>query len=120
MEDLAAAYIAEVRAVQPEGPYFLGGLSFGGIVAFEMAQQLYACGQEVGLLALFDTPTPWASAPKPPFQRLAGHLQNLRRFGPSYLRLKARRPLGALRRRLQRYLGAARSPRPRSSPMGDG
>ena len=40
VEDLAASYIAEVRAVQPEGPYFLGGLSFGGIVAFEMAQQL--------------------------------------------------------------------------------
>jgi thioesterase domain-containing protein len=91
--DLAAAYLAEVRTVQPEGPYFLGGLSFGGIVAFEMAQQLYECGEEVALLALFDTPTPWATAPKPLPKRLAGHLANLRRFGLGYVRTKVRRRL---------------------------
>jgi surfactin family lipopeptide synthetase A len=55
VEDMAAHYVKEVRSVQPEGPYFLGGLSFGGAVAFEMARQLQAEGQEVGLLALFDT-----------------------------------------------------------------
>ena len=77
VEDLAAAYITEVRAMQPEGPYFLGGLSFGGIVAFEMGQQLFASGQEVAMLALFDTPTPWAAAPKPLFQKLAGYLHNV-------------------------------------------
>jgi len=37
---MAAYYIKALRTVQPEGPYFLGGWSFGGLVAFEMAQQL--------------------------------------------------------------------------------
>jgi amino acid adenylation domain-containing protein len=55
VEDMAAHYIGEMRSVQPEGPYYLGGLSFGGAVAFEMARQLHAQGQEVGLVALFDT-----------------------------------------------------------------
>ena len=55
VEDMAAHYIAEMRSAQPEGPYYLGGLSFGGAVAFEMARQLHAQGQEVGLVALFDT-----------------------------------------------------------------
>ena len=55
MEDLAAHYIEEMRTLQPESPYFLMGLSFGGVIAYEMAQQLVAQGQQVGLLALFDT-----------------------------------------------------------------
>jgi acyl-CoA synthetase (AMP-forming)/AMP-acid ligase II/thioesterase domain-containing protein len=54
VEDMAALYIKEIRTVQSEGPYFLGGGSSGGIVAFEMAQQLQAQGQQVALLALFD------------------------------------------------------------------
>src|SRR5205823_8503421 len=44
-----------LRNVQPEGPYFLGGYSFGGIVALEMAQQLIAHYPEQVLLVLFDT-----------------------------------------------------------------
>jgi oxalate---CoA ligase len=55
VEDMAAHYLREIRAIQSEGPYFLGGLSFGGTVAFEMAQQLHAEGERVGLLFLFDT-----------------------------------------------------------------
>jgi amino acid adenylation domain-containing protein len=55
VEEMAAHYLSEIRSVQSEGPYYLGGLSFGGAVAFEMAQQLRAQGQEVGLVALFDT-----------------------------------------------------------------
>jgi thioesterase domain-containing protein len=55
---MAAHYIKEMRALQPEGPYYLGGSSFGGLIAFEMAQELYAQGHEVGLLALFDTFAP--------------------------------------------------------------
>ena len=98
VEDLAASYVKEVRALQPEGPYFLGGLSFGGIVAFEMAQQLCAVGQEVALLALFDTPTPWAFTPKPLFGRLAGHLSNFHRFGFGYIQKKFGRRLKGLQR----------------------
>jgi len=55
IEEMAAHYIDEMRAVQPQGPYFLAGYSFGGLVAYEMAQQLRASGNEVGLLALLDT-----------------------------------------------------------------
>ena len=55
VEDMAAHYLEEIRAVQPQGPYYLGGLSFGGTVAYEMAQQLLANGEQVGLLFLFDT-----------------------------------------------------------------
>jgi aspartate racemase len=52
---MAAFYVSQMRTLQPEGPYFIGGGSSGGVVAFEMAQQLSAQGQKVALLAMFDT-----------------------------------------------------------------
>jgi len=60
IEDMAAYYIKALQTVQLEGPYLLGGWSMGGVVAFEMAQQLHAQGQRVALLALLDArmPTP--------------------------------------------------------------
>lgn len=66
IEDMAASYVQAIRTVQPTGPYLLGGWSMGGVVAFEMAQQLRAQGQIVGLLAMFDgrIPTPDAIFPE--------------------------------------------------------
>jgi amino acid adenylation domain-containing protein len=58
VEEMAAFYIKELIVVQPNGPYFLGGSSFGGAVAFEMAHQLKALGKEVAFVALFDTNGP--------------------------------------------------------------
>jgi thioesterase domain-containing protein len=58
LEDMAAEYIEAMRALDSHGPYFVGGWSFGGTVAFEIAQQLHAQGHEVALLALLDTPAP--------------------------------------------------------------
>jgi thioesterase domain-containing protein len=55
VEEMAAQYLTDIRSVHPEGPYFLGGYSFGGLVAYEMAQQLTARGKQVAFLALFDT-----------------------------------------------------------------
>ena len=52
--DMARHYVAAVREERPHGPYALGGHSFGGIVAFEMARQLLAAGETVALLALID------------------------------------------------------------------
>ena len=55
VEEMAEAYLKEVRRVQPEGPYHLGGYSMGGRVAFEMARRLIEEGQEVAFLALFES-----------------------------------------------------------------
>ncbi|MBT9317709.1 polyketide synthase [Leptothoe spongobia] len=56
IEAIAAHHIKAIQAVHPQGPYRLGGHSFGGKVAFEMAQQLCDRGQEVSLLVLLDIP----------------------------------------------------------------
>ncbi|MBP2639111.1 MAG: AMP-dependent synthetase [Firmicutes bacterium] len=58
IESLARRYVRDIRAVQPQGPYYLAGHSLGGLIAFEMAQQLRRAGQEIALLALFDTRHP--------------------------------------------------------------
>ena len=58
VEDIATRYVQAIRAVQPRGPYYLAGHSGGGVVAFEMAQQLQAHSEQVALLVLFDTPCP--------------------------------------------------------------
>ncbi|MGP3689118.1 amino acid adenylation domain-containing protein [Streptomyces sp. IBSNAI002] len=55
VEEIAASYIEAMRRVQPSGPYVIGGWSFGGFVAFEIARQLRAAGQEVARLVLLDT-----------------------------------------------------------------
>ncbi|MDY6994246.1 MAG: thioesterase domain-containing protein, partial [Pseudomonadota bacterium] len=56
VETIAQYYLQLIQTVQPQGPYLLGGHSFGGSVAFEMAQQLMLQGQSVALLAILDTP----------------------------------------------------------------
>ena len=58
VEEMAAEYLRAVRAVRPAGPYRLGGWSVGGVIAFEMARQLHAAGEEVELLALLDSYPP--------------------------------------------------------------
>ncbi|AFZ17604.1 non-ribosomal peptide synthetase [Allocoleopsis franciscana] len=54
VEETAARYLEEIRQVQPNGPYLLGGFCYGGVLAFEMAQQLQRQGQTVGLLVVID------------------------------------------------------------------
>jgi len=58
VEEMASYYLKEIRSLQPEGPYHLLGASFGGLVAFEMAHQLNAQGQQVALLAMLNTNCP--------------------------------------------------------------
>jgi amino acid adenylation domain-containing protein len=58
IEDIASDYIKAIQTIQPQGPYLLGGHSFGGLVAFEMAQQLQQQGYEVARLAILDTVAP--------------------------------------------------------------
>jgi thioesterase domain-containing protein/acyl carrier protein len=58
IEEMAGLYLRELRRVAPRGPYALGGWSFGGLVAFEMAHQLETLGERAVRLALFDTYPP--------------------------------------------------------------
>jgi len=55
IDQMAADYIAEIVKSNPDGPYALGGFSYGGIVAYEMARQLMAQGKKVTIMAQFDT-----------------------------------------------------------------
>jgi acyl transferase domain-containing protein len=82
--EAARDYLAEVRRVQPHGPYLLAGYSGGGITAYEMAQQLRSAGEEVAVLAMLDTPLPVRPSLSRPDKALI-KLAELRRKGPQYL-----------------------------------
>lgn len=58
VSEMAGRYLEELQLYQPQGPYILGGSSFGGFVAYEMAQRLTQAGYEVPLLIMIDTPSP--------------------------------------------------------------
>jgi thioesterase domain-containing protein/acyl carrier protein len=99
VEDMAARYIEDIRAVQPRGPYHLIGYSFGGMIAYEMAQQLTAAGETVGFVGMMDT---WQHAWLPWHRRrtlAARILRHGRRvlFGPDRLAYLTSH-LGLLRR----------------------
>lgn len=55
IDSMADRYVRDMRQVQRRGPYFLGGYSMGGVVAFEMARRLAESGDDVGLVALLDS-----------------------------------------------------------------
>ena len=80
VEEMAEHYLAEVRAVQPRGPYFLMGVCMGGLVAFEIAQRLQAAGEQVAFLALLDVRPParpprrWAPAGRQHFSTVVVRL----------------------------------------------
>jgi aspartate racemase len=85
IEDMAAHYIKEIQTVQPCGPYFLGGYSFGGRVALEMAQQLQAQGQKVALLALLDTYGPGYLKPLKRWDWVLYQVKKILQRGPNYI-----------------------------------
>jgi amino acid adenylation domain-containing protein len=74
IEDMATDYIQEIKTVQPQGPYLLAGLSNGGNIALEMAQQLQAQGQTVAIVAMFDSYGPEGAKLLPPFPRFLSSL----------------------------------------------
>ncbi len=81
--DMARDYLEEVRAVQPDGPYYLGGFSGGGITALEMAMQLLAQEQEIGILVLLDS-LPAENVPLGLARKLRIQAQRLAREGLTY------------------------------------
>jgi amino acid adenylation domain-containing protein len=58
VEEMASVYLDELKSLQPEGPYYLGGFCFGGLLALEAAQQLRAAGEEVALVLMIQTSHP--------------------------------------------------------------
>jgi amino acid adenylation domain-containing protein len=111
IEEMALHYIHEIRSVQPNGPYFLGGFSFGGLVAYEMAQQLRGGGEDVGLLVLFDTYPGNLTAEDNSFLGLLLHLNwsNLFRDLPKVIEKRIRRRMKWWRRRVQPALWDVRN-----------
>ncbi|MCC5972564.1 MAG: SDR family NAD(P)-dependent oxidoreductase [Rubellimicrobium sp.] len=89
LTEAAADYLAEVRQVQPHGPYLLGGFSGGGITAYDMAHQLRAMGEEVAAVILLDTPLP-QRRPLTRADRAAIQWHEIRAKGPAYPLIWAR------------------------------
>jgi amino acid adenylation domain-containing protein len=100
VEEMAAMYGDVIRKEQPHGPYRLAGLSFGGVLAYELARQLRANGDEVDVLALFDAMLPNTVSLG---TRVAAHAKLLLSQGPSYL-------IERMRRRLRRAGGVPEDP----------
>jgi amino acid adenylation domain-containing protein len=107
---IAERAIAEIRAVRPHGPYLLGGHSMGGLIAFEMARRLVADGEEVPLVAMFDSYGPDFPRRKYVSEVVRAHAANLRglpvrkkaRYLGERLRLRRRRLLSKLSERSDR------------------
>ncbi len=114
IEEMAAAYVTDLRAFQPRGPYLLGGYCFGGNVACEMARLLRAAGEEVGQLVLMNCvphgggyvrgrPTPvWLGRY---LVNLYGLLAQLHASGPEAKRAYFRWKWGAMKQKVRRWLG---------------
>ncbi len=107
VEEMAGHYLGEIREFQPEGPYYLGGSSFGGLVAYEMARQLAAAMQPVALVAMFDIAVTESGEPGRIdnfLYRVTLHWRNLQVLNPGermgYLREKARRVAARVRYRM--------------------
>ena len=102
---MARDYIALIQRTRPHGPYLLGGLSFGGIIAYEMAQQLVHAGEQVALVALFDAILPRAIRPPSAIERARRHLRKLAASPVEF----GSQVKDTLRRRFQSLAGAPSS-----------
>ncbi|MEE9385053.1 MAG: beta-ketoacyl synthase N-terminal-like domain-containing protein [Nannocystaceae bacterium] len=98
---MARDYIDEMRRVQPHGPYYLGGFSGGGMAVYEMAHQLIAADEQIGVLVLLDTPL-HHEASLTVGDKYKIHSQELRRQGLGYLSTKIR---SRYERRLSQWQG---------------
>lgn len=92
MQQLASTHAADIRGVQPHGPYFLLGVAFGGVLAFETARELLAQGERVGLVTMVDCPAPGYPRLPPAIVRARTHLRNFAKLRNSerleYLRAR--------------------------------
>ncbi len=93
--EMASHYIQEIKHHQPTGPYYLGGYSGGGVVAFEMAKQLVAAGERVGCLVFLDSIAPGVRLPSA-LSKLSTHSAGVQQGGGRYALEVTKR--GVLRR----------------------
>lgn len=104
-EEMAEAYLAELRTVQPRGPYMLGGFSGGGYTALEMARQLRKSGEDVSLLVMLDTPAALVPERLTLRDRILIQQQRLEKKGAGYVvewaQSRLEWELGRLRRRFE-------------------
>jgi len=107
--EMANAYLGELREVQPHGPYYLGGYSGGGVVAYEMAQLLRAIGEPVAFVGMIDSWCPQLPR-RGPVSRLLLHIARVLRRGPKYsidiLKMKWQRIVSAKRNEQAREQGS--------------
>lgn len=110
--EMARHYIEEIRRKQPSGPYYLGGYSGGGVVAFEMAKQLTAAGESIGCLVFLDSVAPGIVMPTT-LDKLDNYFAGLRQKGVGHAFEVA---LGAANRRIETVATLARKPLRRLFP----
>jgi thioesterase domain-containing protein len=128
VNEIAAHYIQEIMTLQPAGPYYLAGSSFGGLVVYEMAQQLHDLGQQLALVIMFDAYGPNYPKRLPGTSRLRRkfykylrrvdtHLSNLMvtdwRGRTLYVRVKGQKLFNRIKRRIVNKLDQIFHPLPR-------
>ncbi|AGT10174.1 type I polyketide synthase [Paracoccus aminophilus] len=109
--DAARDYLEEVRQVQPNGPYLLGGFSGGGLIALEMARLLRDAGEEVAQLVMLDTPLPLRPSLSKQ-DKILIRFSEMREQGPAFAANWVKNKLGYQMAKRQRAQAAA--------PEGDG
>jgi len=100
VEQLAVRYVAEMRAVQPSGPYRIAGHSFGGLVAYEMAVEIIRQGEVVDMVGIFDTGCPTYYRALPLTERMRMRIIHLVEVATGYAKLLATGRFEKLRVRL--------------------
>ena len=109
MEDIAACVARRIRQVQTDGPYLVGGVCAGGLLAYETARQLMHQGQEVAVLALFEPQTPLVPDGAPPVsglpflaRKFTFHLGHMRHLDSEEVLPYIRKRIATLRQRADR------------------
>ncbi|GMG87743.1 hypothetical protein MNKW57_20640 [Biformimicrobium ophioploci] len=85
LDSIINHYLQVIRQYQARGPYYLCGLSLGGFIAMEVARKMEAMGEQVCLLAMFDTWSPGFLDRLTTRQRISAHFRKLLREGPAYV-----------------------------------
>jgi amino acid adenylation domain-containing protein len=105
IKTMASKYILAIKTVQPKGPYYIGGYSYGGTIAYEMACQLQAQGETLGLVAMLDNPAPKCGYNNPRLSRkfFIGFYKNLSHWWNDFWEISSQERTGRIRRKLAQY-----------------